>query len=92
MASVSSRTRDTDYNNLLQAIFTGNRETVHRLCKKYKQNPAFFNQINENDRSPLLNAVMSEDVDIIQTLLDAGADPNKKNSRGYCKTLRRRCK
>ncbi len=42
-----------------------------------------LNEVNTNDLTPLMHAVIIKDKDIINLLLDKGANINAENSRGY---------
>ena len=61
------------------AIISGNKQAVNHFIK----NGEDVNYIDNHYRTPLMHAVVSENIEICKMLLEAGADPHYQYKKDY---------
>jgi hypothetical protein len=70
-------------NSLHLSILVGHQGIVKMLLENSKTDHNIINSINKQLNTPLHLATITEDLNLINLLIDYGADPNLKNREGY---------
>lgn len=81
-SKVISQLRENDsLSDIFTACGLGDFETVKQLIA---ENPDLANSTQTDGTSPLFYAVVSGRADIVELLLESGADPSPKSNRFWC--------
>lgn len=68
---------------LLSRLIKGAKTDYKKVAEVFKMRPHWSNDFDKAGNSHLHNAVEKGDYELVQVLLDSGADPNARNNMGY---------